>query len=95
MRQAATVVTGNRYLRLYPNGQLADDKVTPSDNWRIIGAVTLNNFGNVTRQYSLDEILEDPQAIQWQHKNGNQKTHVLDIDHGTKRLWGSPTHYIY
>ena len=66
-----------------------------SGQWQIIGAVTLNNFGQVVRRYSQVEVLTNPTSIPWRHKNGKQKTHVVDLDHGTRRTWMSPTHEIY
>ena len=66
----------------------------PTEHWRIIGAHTYNNFGNITRIYSLQEILDNPAKIPWRHKNGKQKTRLLDNDYGTIRIWQSPTHYV-
>ena len=66
----------------------------PTEHWRIAGAHTYNNFGNITRRWTLQEILENPQSIPWKHQNGKQKTHLLDYDHGTTRQWNNPTHYV-
>lgn len=62
-----------------------------SDTWRIIGAVERNNFFKVVHEYSLDEILTDPESIPWLFKNGKQRVWMLDSDHGTTREWRSPT----
>ena len=62
----------------------------PSGAWHIVGAVTRNNFGAVTRTYTLAELLADPAGIPWLHKNGKQKTFILDRDHGTLREWRAP-----
>jgi len=96
-RVAAIIVKGDEYMHLYSDGAVARPAINmpPSGEWRITGAVTLNNFGGVVRRYSLAEILADPKSIPWQFKNGNQRTHVQDLDHGTRRQWNSPTHYIY
>jgi hypothetical protein len=67
---------------------------TASNNWIVTGAVTRNNFGHVTRRYSLADILSNPGAIPWQHGNGEQKTFIQDIDHGTPREWRNPTHSV-
>lgn len=66
-----------------------------SDSWRVIGAVRLNNFGHVVRRYSLEEILQNPSAIPWHHKNGKQCVHILDHDHGSTRMWCQPGHRLY
>jgi hypothetical protein len=87
---------GSRWT-LHDNGQVQRHDVpppydTPSGQWVITGAVTLNNFGYVTRRYTLAEILASPDAIPWKHKNGKQRTHLTDIDHGTHRTRMSPRH---
>ena len=96
-RIAATIVKGNERLDLYADGSIGRPAIhmQPSGEWKVTGAVTLNNFGNVTARYSLQEILSNPSAIPWQHKNCKQKTFVEDLDHGARRLWVSPEHYIY
>lgn len=97
IREVATIVKGGEYMSLYPDGSIGRPKIDmlPSGEWKITGAVTLNNLGGITRRYSLAEILARPSAIPWLHKNGKQKTFVEDLDHGTRRLWGSPEHHIY
>jgi hypothetical protein len=84
---------------LHDNGQVQRHDVpppynTPSGQWVITGAETLNNFGYATRRYTLAEILADPAAIPWKHKNGKQRTHLTDIDHGAHRMWMSPGHSV-
>lgn len=66
----------------------------PSGQWQIIGAVMLNNFGRTVHRYTWEEIKADPASIPWTHRNGKQQTHVIDLDHGTRRMWGSPGHRI-
>lgn len=68
--------------------------VSGSDSWRIVGAVTRNNFGAIVREWALAEVLDNPGAIPWRFKNGKQRTHVLDFDHGTIREWCNPTHRV-
>ena len=84
---------------LHDNGQVQRHDVPPpydrpSGQWTVTSAVTLNNFGHVTRRYTLEDILRDPGAIPWKHKNGKQKTHVTDLDHGTPRTWMSLGHSV-
>jgi len=66
----------------------------PSGQWRITGAVTRNNFGYITRRYSLAEVLADPAAIPWKSGNGKQRTFLTDYDHGTNREWRNPGHFV-
>lgn len=66
--------------------------VNGSERWRIVGAVECNNFGRVVREYTLEQVLADPGAIPWTHKNGTQRTFVRDFDHGAYRQWASPKH---
>jgi|SRR5215218_3444979 len=62
----------------------------PSGRWYITGAVQLNNFGYITKRWSLTELLTNPSAIPWQFKNGKVRTFLTDIDHGTPRIMMSP-----
>jgi hypothetical protein len=91
-----TIEYGSEYFKLHPSGYIerTDGHARPSHKWRVVGAVTRNNFGHVVRRYSLDEILRDPSAIPWRHKNGTQRTFLCDYDHGTLREWRSPGHRI-
>jgi hypothetical protein len=63
-----------------------------SGQWVITGAVRLNNFGYVVERFTLAQLFE--QKIQWRFKNGKQRVHVCDLDHGTHRVWMNPTHSI-
>ena len=92
-----TIRHGAEYMELHENGAITRPEIsmnTPSNKWLVTGAVTRNNFGHVTRRYSLANILNNPGAIPWQHGNGKQKTFIQDVDHGTPREWRSPTHNI-
>lgn len=60
-----------------------------SGNWVLLGAVRFNNFGYQVEFIGQQRI----HTIQdWQFKNGKQKWHIVDADHGTKRVWMNPTH---
>lgn len=65
----------------------------PSGEWRVVGAVMFNNFGHVVARAYLADILAG-NIKDWQYKNGKQKWHVIDYDHGTYRTWMSPNHSI-
>lgn len=64
----------------------------PSGNWIIRGAVRFNNFGYIVETFTLKEVLLG--KLQWKHKNGKQRIHIKDIDHGTFRTWMSPGHEV-
>lgn len=89
---------GSEYMEMNDKGEITRPEIgmnTPSGHWKVTGAVTRNNFGRVTRQYSLAEILADPNSIPWKFANGKQKTFVQDYDHGTHREWRSPGHCVF
>lgn len=92
---ANTIIeNGTRYATIDSEGcvQRLDGMNKANDQWRIVGAVRLNNFGRVVCQYDLDDVLAG--EIQWRHKNGKQRVHLLDFDHGTYRMRGSPNHSV-
>lgn len=85
-----TIQHGREYWKLHDTGEIERPGMFgPSGSWTVAGAVERNNFGNVTRRYSLAEILANPGAIPWRHKNGSQRVFVRDWDHGTLREWGN------
>jgi hypothetical protein len=88
---------GGEYMVLHENGCISRPAIGmgASGQWKVTGAVEINNFGHETRRYSLAEILANPGAIPWKHKNGKQRVHVCDLDHGTRRTWMSPEHRIF
>lgn len=91
MRTDLYVFYGTETMRVTPAGYVYRPSIShvPSDSWRIIGAETLNNFGRTIRRYTWDEISADPSVIPWKHRNGKQRTFVIDLDHGTRRMWGT------
>lgn len=90
-----TILYGSEYMTLHENGHIERKNIPPSGQWRVIGAYEYNNFGHQTRRYSLAEILNSPESIPWQHKNGKQRVFIRDMDHGTVREWSSPNHRVF
>ena len=89
------IYTGDDTYLLHSNGQVErPGLVKPSEAWRIVGAVEHNNFGRAVRRYTLAEILSDPDSIPWRYKNGKQRVHLCDFDHGGYRVWMSPAHSV-
>ena len=76
--------------------------VRGSPSWRITGATefaTATVFENIDYaaedvQYSLDYVLAHADDIPWQWPDGSQRTHIIDYDHGYRRMWASPTHRV-
>jgi hypothetical protein len=66
----------------------------PSGNWSITGAVERNNLGGAVRHYTLAEVLANPAGIPWKFKNGEQRTFLTDIDHGTPREVAGPSYTV-
>ena len=58
-----------------------------SDKWLLRGAVDYR-FGRVWNIYTLEDIRA--RKVPWKYKNGKQRCHVIDYDHGTYRVWMSP-----
>jgi len=89
-----TIKHGSEFWHLHDNGCITRPGIfsIPSGQWRIVGAVRLNNFGRIVERFSLEDILRG--GIQWKHKNGSQRVFVQDFDHGSIRQWGN-SHSIY
>jgi hypothetical protein len=66
-----------------------------SKQWKCCGAVRYNNFGHQVEFIALPALLEGKiTGSEWQHKNGKQRWHIVDKDHGTQRVWMNPSHYL-
>ena len=93
-KHVALIRTGNEYMRLYADGSIgrASGHHSPGGDWRITGAVRFNNFGYEVQAYSLAVLLTNP--LQWRYKNGAQRIHLTDFDHGTYRTWMNPGHEV-
>lgn len=101
-----TIYAGGMIYRVNQKGEVTySDRnggwCTPSGKWRILGARRLHNFGTEAEKLSFEELdrlnsrygTAHYDGLGWKFKNGKQKWHVLDLDHGTERLWWSPDHY--
>ena len=88
MKEIGYIYTANNgeYLSVWEGGFISrQEGKVPSGQWRVLGAIERNNFGNVVRRYSLEELLQG--GIQWTPKNGAQKVFLRDNDHGGIREW--------
>jgi hypothetical protein len=87
--------TTGTYYRIYVDSTIRHN-ANPgagSYNWRCVGAHEYNNFGHVVKRLSLEDVLYE--ALPWTWKNGSQRTHLCDYDHGSRRTWMSPGHMVY
>ncbi len=66
----------------------------PSGQWQITGAVMMNNFGHITRRYTLAEVLDNPSVIPWKFGNGKPRVFLTDFDHGAHRIRISPQQWV-
>lgn len=91
-----TIRSGSTYYQVNDKGEISGEFVRPSGSWLLVGAVTRNNLGAVTRWWTLEELLHTPPwlVIPWRFKNGKQRTFIRDLDHGSVREWRSPEHEI-
>jgi hypothetical protein len=101
-KPARTIRRGDEFMKLWDDGAISRPSCPapydqPSGKWTLTGAVELNNFGYIVRRWSLADVLADPAAIPWRHKNGKQRVHVADLDHGMRRMWADSglTHEIF
>jgi hypothetical protein len=62
-----------------------------SGQWKLLGMARFNNFGNMVERVSFPECLK---IQDWYYKNGRLKWYPIDLDHGTRRIWGRPAKII-
>jgi hypothetical protein len=82
-----TIRYGNEFWKMHDDGCITRPGIfdKPSGQWRVTGAVRLNNFGYAVEFFTLDDIKRG--GIQWKHKNGAQRVFIRDFDHGSRRQW--------
>jgi hypothetical protein len=86
-----TLVTPRERYSIDAEGNIGRPEITmkPSGQWKAIGLVRVNNFGNPVEYIPFSrfaEIAADPN-FKWCHKNGKTRWHLRDRDHGTLREW--------
>lgn len=90
-----TIVMEAEFREVLENGQVIRhinnmEVYKSSDQWKVTGAVILNNFGRVTERLSLTDLfdrLAGPNKIDLFYKNGKPKFRITDLDPGTRRIW--------
>jgi hypothetical protein len=59
-----------------------------SGEWILSGIANVKSPNR--RSFHLDDLWSmDLNKVQWRYKNGNPRYTVIDIDHGTTRVWGN------
>ena len=74
------------------NIQRLDGMNTANDDWKMLGIVHTKR----TRDFIPLEQLQNTQilgALPRTFKNGNPQWTVVDMDHGTKRIWGNTVYH--
>lgn len=61
----------------------------PHNEWKFLGFAELLPFGHTRRISFEDSIRMMESKTQWLRKNGKPKYTVIDLDHGTQRIWGN------
>lgn len=90
-----TIYHGNEIMKANNEGYIYRPAIgmnQPSKQWKLTGAVRYNNFGSPVEYFSLTDLKLE--KVQWKYKNGKQRIHASDWDHGTNRVWMSPKHNI-
>jgi len=52
----------------------------------------LNDRGEVIHRYTLQDVIDG--HIAWKHKDGRQRVHWTEQDHGSARVWIMPGHEV-
>lgn len=91
-RETFSVDDHNRIFRTEKGG--FSFTMLPSDEWRLLGAVEYHfSWGvyRVIRHYTVEEIRAG--SVPWLYANRKQRCYIIDYDHGSQRVWMSPTPY--
>lgn len=91
-----TIVMTNEFREILENGQVvrhingSKEPYRSSEQWRVTGAIVINNFGNIIRRMTLVELLDELSNDKTNlfYKNGKPKFRICDIDGRTNRVWG-------
>jgi hypothetical protein len=77
-------------------GYIGRRNMSPSKDWQALALVRLNNFGYVIERIPFEQwdawLATNPAFT---YKNGKPRFHLVDLDHGTRRLWGCGLYSVY
>ena len=74
------------YYQVNKKGQIYYDGLEPDDGWKFLGITHVKKNWFIPFNRLLD-FLDSKPDILW--KNGNPQWTVVDLDHGTTRMWGN------
>jgi hypothetical protein len=88
---------GMKYYHVNKKNQLirTDMPMGFDDAWKFVGLVKLGPFSQYGQLIRPDKVLE---IKDWLFKNGKSRYRLVDLDHGTIRIWFGPqqaVHSIY
>jgi hypothetical protein len=70
-------------------------RINGHDKWRFLGIASTHGFafGKMVLPYE-DMTPAIVKATQWRYRtSGNPRFTVVDLDHGTRRVWGNTAHH--
>jgi hypothetical protein len=82
------IVTSRETYSLGADGKIGrpEIKMLPSGKWLMLGLYEYRGFGGSF--IPLADVLNRLDTLPWKYKNGKERFHIRDLDHGTVRQWG-------
>lgn len=78
----------NGFYKLYKDGKIEkpDGYISDGKSWEFIGLLEKKPYGKTGFVIPREEVFKMDKSDLY-YKNGNPKYYVVDIDHGTRRIW--------
>ena len=76
------------WYRLYSDGKIQkpDGYLSDGKSWEFIGLLKIIPFGRYGEFIKREDCFKIPEKELY-YKNGKPRYHVVDIDHGSQRIW--------
>jgi hypothetical protein len=87
------IIGDNSTYQLNDANQIAPLGAKFSGSWLLVGGVRYSNFGHITEHYTSEQLKKG--NLQFFYKNGKPRIFIVDIDHGTTRVWGKGAKICY
>lgn len=81
------IFTTNKTYQVNDKNEITQLGFSYSGKWLLLGAVRYNNFGYIVENFTIDQLKND--KLDFYHKNGKPRIFIVDLDHGTTRIWGN------